>query len=128
MDPVIAYKWYDSSEHAVCTFESQPLIVVHRRLGEKLTRGEYDTAVEEIKGFDEFILEDVISTQSRSLLVLPVGLNSPSYRNQYFGSAEVNGSQIQGYGFSSLVFPPLVSIPTFVIPIRQYPYRSKVNR
>lgn len=127
MDPVIAYKWYDSYEHAVCTFEAQPLIVVHRRLGEKLTRGEYDTAVEEMKVFDEFMLEDVMSTQSRPLLVLPVGLDSTSYRDQYFGSAEESGSQVQGYGFSSLVFPPLVGMPTFVIPIGQYPYRSRVS-
>ena len=112
----------------MCAYDQKSMADdILRRLGEGLTHEDYKAAVKEMKIFDDFMLDYVMPTDSKSLLVLPVGNDSPVYRDQYFTSAEESGAKVQGFGFSSLVFPPLVGMPTFVVPIGQYAYESKVS-
>ena len=57
-----------------------------RTLGRNLKEEEYSRAVEELESFREWMLDEIIPATSPSLLVLPIGFDSPNYRDTYFGS------------------------------------------
>ena len=101
------------------------LMVPPRKLGAALTTSDCAAARVEKQAFTDFMLEHVLRSNHKSLLVLPANTDSPVYRYRYFPSAEDSAATVQGFGFSSLVLPALLGTPACVVPIGQYPYESE---
>lgn len=64
VDPVIRYKW---------------------DLSHSITEEQYQSGIEEKETFAEWITREIIPSRSNSLLLLPAGIDTPTYRDQYNG-------------------------------------------
>ncbi|KAJ4299729.1 hypothetical protein N0V90_004975 [Kalmusia sp. IMI 367209] len=95
VDPVIRYKW---------------------DLSRTISAEAHEQGKLEKQNFEDWISEEIIPPGSNSVLLLPAGIDSPTYRDQYNGTVEQSGRQMQGFGFSPLVFPALAGLPTAVVP------------
>ncbi|KAH8684339.1 amidase signature domain-containing protein [Tricladium varicosporioides] len=104
VDPLIRYKW---------------------DLGSKLTDEDYNKACTEKAIFAEFLNNHLLTPGT--ILLLPIGNENVSYRDEYSGDIESQGQKWQGFGFMDTAFSVLGGGPSLSFPIGQRLYKSKIS-
>jgi hypothetical protein len=69
VDPVIRYKW---------------------DLSHSISDEQYEQGLIEKRTFEDWILQEIIPPGSQSVLLLPAGIDSPIYRDQYNGYSSLD--------------------------------------